>query len=261
MGAVWRAHDRRTGREVAVKVLARHDAGLLLRFVHEQSVRIRHPHVLAPIGWAAEDDVVVLVMQLVRGGSVHDLLADHGRLPDPFVRILLDQLLHGLQAVHAAGVVHRDLKPANLLLEATGAGRPHLRVADFGVAATAAEARLTQPGTPVGTDGYLPPEQLAGAPPDPRQDLYAAGRLACEMLTGVRAADQAPSGPLAPLLHALTDPDPCRRTPTAAAAAAHLRRLGVPAGVPAGGTGPAPCGAYTFVPDRLGASRRRRVLV
>ena len=120
MGAVWRARDLRTGDSVAAKVLARHDAGLLLRFVHEQSVRVRHPHVLAPTGWAAEDDVVVIVMDLVRGGSLHDLLADHGALPEDYVRVLLDQLLQGLMAVHAAGVVHRDLKPANLLLDATG---------------------------------------------------------------------------------------------------------------------------------------------
>jgi len=252
MGAVWRARDLRTGDWVAAKVLARHDAGLLLRFVHEQSVRVCHPHVLAPTGWAAEDDVVVIVMDLVRGGSLHDLLADRGALPEDYVRMLLDQLLQGLVAIHSAGVVHRDLKPANLLLDATGNSRPRLRVADFGVSTTAAEQRLATAPGPVGTEGYLPPERLDEAPPDPRQDLYAAGRLAVELLTGVRASDRTPTGPLSPLVHALTEPDPERRTPTAAAALAHLRALGVPAGDPAPG-GP-------FVPDRLATGRRWTLL-
>jgi eukaryotic-like serine/threonine-protein kinase len=249
---VWRARDLRSGAQVAVKVLARHDAGLLLRFVHEQSVRIRHPHVLAPTGWAAEDDLVVLVMELVRGGSVHDLLAAHGALPEGHVRILLDQILQALVAVHAAGVVHRDLKPANLLLDPTGHGRPHLRLADFGIAATVAEQRLVSGPGPIGTDGYIAPEQLAAAPPDPRQDLYAAGRVAAELLTGARASDEAPGGPLGPLLHALTEPEPERRTPTAAAALTHLRALGVPPGAPA------PVGP--FLADRMAPHRRRGLL-
>ena len=121
-------------------------------------------------------------------------------------------------------------------------------MADFGVAATLAEQRLASAPGPVGTDGYLPPERLAGTPPDPRQDLYAAGRVATELLTGVRASDRTPTGPLGPLLHALTEPDPERRTATASAALAHLRALGVPTGDPAPG-GP-------FVPDRLARHRR-----
>jgi eukaryotic-like serine/threonine-protein kinase len=241
MGAVWRARDLRTGAWVAAKLLGRHDAGLLLRFVHEQSVRIRHPHVVAPSGWAAEDHLVVLTMDLVRGGSLADLLHAHGRLPDGVVRVLLDQMLQALVAVHAAGVVHRDLKPANVLLEATGAGRPHARLADFGVAATAAEQRLHASG-PIGTDGYMAPEQVLGDPPHPRQDVYAAGVLAAELLTG--SPTQRPlAGPLHPLLHAMTEPDSRRRTPSAEVALAQLRRLGVPAGAPPG---------VPPVPDRLG---------
>ena len=230
MGAVWRARDLRTGNWVAAKVLGRHDAELLLRFVHEQAVRIAHPHVLAPTGWAAEDDVVVLTMDLVRGGSVADVLADHGVLPEPLVRVLLDQMLRGLGAVHAAGIVHRDVKPANLLLEATGRGRPQLRVADFGIAASAEEHRWTGAAGPLGTEGYLAPEHFRGAPPDPRQDVYAAGVVAVELLTGRRPPPRhgAPNGPLRPLLEAMTEPDPARRTPSVGAALHHLRRLGVP---------------------------------
>ena len=124
MGSVWRAWDLRREAYVAAKVLGQHDAATLLRFVREQSLRIEHPHVVAPHGWAADDDKVVFAMDLVRGGSVATLLGDHGPLPVPYVAVLLDQLLHGLSAVHAAGIVHRDLKPANLLLDATGTGAP-----------------------------------------------------------------------------------------------------------------------------------------
>src|SRR3954469_10497682 len=78
MGSVWRARDLRTGELVAAKVLGAHDSAMLLRFVREQSLRIRHPHVLAPTGWAADDHRVVLGMDLVRGGSLDDLLAETG---------------------------------------------------------------------------------------------------------------------------------------------------------------------------------------
>ena len=79
-------------------------------------------------------------MDLVRGGSVEQLLARHGPLPDAFVRVVLEQTLEALVAVHAAGVVHRDVKPGNLLLEPTGTGRPWVRLGDFGVAVVAGDA-------------------------------------------------------------------------------------------------------------------------
>ncbi|HZC26019.1 MAG TPA: serine/threonine protein kinase, partial [Actinopolymorphaceae bacterium] len=81
MGSVWRAYDHRTGTYLAAKVLRQSDAGSLLRFVREQSLRVRHPHVLAPLGWAGEDDRVLFTMELVRGGSVAGLLGDYGAVP------------------------------------------------------------------------------------------------------------------------------------------------------------------------------------
>jgi len=120
VGAVWRAWDRRRRRYVAAKVLQQSDAHSLLRFVREQALRIDHPHVLAPASWAADDDKVLFTMDLVGGGSLVHLIGDYGPLPPAFVCTLLDQLLSGLAAVHAEGVVHRDIKPANVLLEATG---------------------------------------------------------------------------------------------------------------------------------------------
>ena len=187
MGSVWRAYDLRTGRHVALKVLGRHSSALLARFVREQAVRVRHPHVVAPHGWAAEDDLVVLAMELVAGGSVADLLREHGPLDAGTCALLVEQLLLGLAAVHGAGLVHRDVKPANLLLEATGDGPPHLRLGDFGVAAPVADRRFTTVPGAIGTDGYMAPEQARGAPPEPTQDLYAVGRVALELITGAAA--------------------------------------------------------------------------
>jgi serine/threonine-protein kinase len=228
MGSVWRAYDQRTQSWLALKVLTARSGSLLLRFVREQGLRIPHQHVVAPTGWAAEDDLVVLTMELVRGGSVQDLLTEHGTLPLSLVGVLLDQLLQGLAAVHAAGVVHRDIKPGNLLLEATGTGRPHLRLADFGVAATHEEPRLTRTPGGIGTDGYMAPEQAAGGPPDARADLYSVGRVAVQLLTG--APDEpVPGGPLAPLLHSLLAEDPELRPSSAVAALVELRTLHLPA--------------------------------
>jgi serine/threonine protein kinase len=242
MGSVWRARDVRSGDVVALKVLGAHDSAMLLRFVREQSLRIAHPHVVAPTGWAAEDHRVVLAMDLVRGGSAETLLAEHGPLPASYVARLLDQLLQALAAVHAAGVVHRDVKPANLLLEP---GPPHLRLGDFGVAVPLEDVRLTRAPGAVGTDGYMAPEQAAGAPPDPRQDLYAAGVVATQLLTG-RLGAPVPDGPLRPVLEALRATDPELR-PTAEQALASLRRLHLP-----------PDGPWPVVPDRLGDPLRER---
>ena len=251
MGSVWRARDLRTGDLVAVKVLGAHDSSMLLRFVREQSVRVRHPHVVAPTGWAAEDHLVVFAMDLVRGGSVESLLAEHGPLPEAYVAVLLDQTLEALAAVHAAGIVHRDVKPGNLLLEPTGTGRPCVRLGDFGVAVPVDDVRLTRVPGVVGTDGYMSPEQAAGGGPDPRQDLYAAGVLAAQLLTGRTprpgATPVLPDGRLRPLLEALTAPEPGLRPPTAAAALERLRRTGVPVGEP-WRADPRP----PHVPDRLG---------
>lgn len=243
MGTVWRAWDLRERRHVAAKLLTRRDGPgldptsdpLLLRFVREQSLRIQHPHVLSPTGWAAEDDRVVFTMQLVRGGTLGQLLARHGPLPSDYVAVLVEQLLEALGAVHAAGFVHRDVKPANLLLEPSGSDRPHLWLGDFGVAVRVRdEVRLTQVPEVVGTDGYIAPEATSGALPDPRHDLYAVGVVAVEALAGLRATpvtDVRP-GPLAALLRALVASDPADRPESAAAALSWLRQCGVPAGTP-----------------------------
>jgi serine/threonine-protein kinase len=240
MGEVWRAWDRRERRWVAVKLLAGHDAASLERFVREQSMLVRHRHVVQPTARDTRGDRTLFTMDLVRGGSLEQLLERHGPLPDSYVRVVLAQLLEALVAVHAAGVVHRDVKPGNLLLEPTGTGRPWVRLGDFGVAVLSSDPRLTQVPGGVGTRGYMAPEQVAGAPPDPRQDLYAAGVVATELLTGDGPGGPVPDSELGSLLRRLTDPDPARRPVSGDEALALLHELGVPHGAPWQGTPEAP---------------------
>jgi serine/threonine-protein kinase len=210
---VWRAWDRRRRAVVAVKVLE--TAG---QAVH---VGVDHPHVLAQTPSRAEDGTAFAVMDLVRGGSLLDLCRDRGRLPEAYVAVVADQLLQALVAVHAHGVVHRDVKPANLLLEATGPGRPCVRLADFGDEGT------------IGTRGYLAPEREAGAPARASQDVHAAGILVRRLLDH--------PGPLATLADSMARPDAVRR-PTAAEALSRLRSLPVPR-----------ADSWPVVPDRLGS--------
>ncbi|NHN56516.1 serine/threonine protein kinase [Calidifontibacter sp. DB0510] len=235
MGGVWRAADLRDTRIVAAKVLRQSDAGSLLRFMREQGMRIHHPNVVTPLGWAGADDRVLLTMELVEGGSVADLTKQHRALPPLYVAELLRQLLEGLAAVHEQRVVHRDVKPANLLLSPTGTGRPHLWLTDFGIAISMDAPRLTSSTLVMGTPGYIPPEQMRGYDPEPRQDLYAAGMVGLQLLTGHKPRAQVrddrgdlppmPPGTPAPLwelLVDLADPDPAGRPPTALAAVDRL---------------------------------------
>ncbi|MBM7437900.1 serine/threonine-protein kinase [Streptomyces sp. HB132] len=234
VGAVWRAWDHRRRRYVAAKVLQQSDAHTLLRFVREQALRIEHPHVLAPASWAADDDKVLFTMDLVSGGSLAHVIGDYGPLPPRFVCLLLDQLLSGLSTVHAEGVVHRDIKPANILMEATGAGRPHLRLSDFGISMRKGEPRLTETNYVVGTPGYFAPEQMMGAEPDFPADLFAVGLVALYLLQGrkpdskaliehfaahgIPGAPQGVPEPLWQVLAGLLQPDPHARFRTATGA-------------------------------------------
>ncbi|MER5552137.1 serine/threonine-protein kinase [Streptomyces sp. NPDC002793] len=234
VGAVWRAWDHRRRRYVAAKVLQQSDAHTLLRFVREQALRIEHPHVLAPASWAADDDKVLFTMDVVSGGSLAHVIGDYGPLPPRFVCLLLDQLLSGLSTVHAEGVVHRDIKPANILMEATGRGRPHLRLSDFGISMRKGEPRLTETNYVVGTPGYFAPEQMMGAEPDFPADLFAVGLVALYLLQGQKpdskalieyfathGTPSAPQGvpePLWQVLAGLLQPDPHARFRTATGA-------------------------------------------
>jgi eukaryotic-like serine/threonine-protein kinase len=206
-GSVRRARDLRLRRHVAVKLLhPGADGAALAAFVREQAHRVAHPHVLAPYGWAAEDDVVLFAMELATGGSLRDRLAAGRPVAGP---ALVAQLLDALAGVHATGLVHGDVKPANLLFR----GEDHLLLADFGVAARA-DAGVVAVGA-VGTPAYLPPERRTGGRPEPSQDVYAAGVLGRRLV---------PGGPLVTLWDSMTRDDPALR-PSAARARARLLEL------------------------------------
>lgn len=222
-GAVWRAHDRRRHRECAAKVLRQKDSAELLRFVREQGVQLEHPHLATPYGWAAEDADVAIAMPLVRGGTLESALADHGAFSPELTATILLQILDGLHHVHEAGWLHRDVKPSNVLLEPTGTGRPHVRLADFGTALRDDEPRFTELGFVHGTPGYLPPETYQGAGPSREQDLYALGVVSIRMLHPTAKGDDALGrarqhlidsdvpAPLKDTLLGLTDVDPDAR--------------------------------------------------
>ena len=232
MGAVWRARDLKLNRVVAAKVLRQSDASALLRFVREQGLRVNHPNVIAPLGWIGEDNQVLFTMRIVAGGSLATLIGDHGALPPRFAAEILRQLLSGLQAVHAAHLVHRDVKPANILLDATGTGRPHAYLTDFGIAVDLTGPRFTETGMVHGTPGYLAPELMALGDATPAVDMFAVGMVGASMLTGTRPRDidfeaGAPDGvpeSLWSLIRDLTAPDPEARPGPPEA----LRRLEAP---------------------------------
>lgn len=228
MGGVWRAYDLRDGSVVAAKVLRQSDAGSLLRFMREQGMRIHHPNVVTPLGWAGADDRVLLTMPLVEGGSLAGLSKQHGALPPLYVAEVMRQLLGALAAVHEQRVVHRDIKPANCLMSASGTDKPHLWLTDFGIAISMDAPRLTSQNIVMGTPGYLAPEQMRGYDLDARSDLYAAGMVGIQLLTGHKPSANTRTSPddLPPRPHgvpdslwwalvALAHPDIDERPPTA----------------------------------------------
>ncbi|MGP3691015.1 protein kinase domain-containing protein [Streptomyces sp. IBSNAI002] len=189
MGEVWRAVDERLGRQVAVKILiCSEDEDLVLRLDSEgrAAASLCDPHVVAvhDLGEAvvAGCRVVYLVMELVEGQSLGQVLADG--LPAVADAVAWgEQICHGLQAAHAAGVVHRDIKPGNVLLAADG----RVKVCDFGIArrADAVGHALTGTGVVIGTPSYMSPEQARGdAEIGSGSDLYSLGCLLYELLTG-----------------------------------------------------------------------------
>lgn len=185
MGEVWRGLDPRTGRGVAVKILAPQvtQPAARERFAREAraAAQIVHTNVVTVFDTGEQDGRPYLVMELLTGRSLAEELEDGHRYTIPEVCRLMSQAAAGLDAAHQAGVVHRDVKPANLHRTADGT----LKIVDFGIAQVASEAsRLTTVGTVVGTAAYLAPEQINGEAGTAASDLYALGCVAYELLCG-----------------------------------------------------------------------------
>ncbi|RAO19425.1 serine/threonine-protein kinase [Micromonospora noduli] len=192
MGQVWFGRDTRLDREVAVKFIRFPDDGrdeVLVRRFHRESrvmARLEHPGVPAAYDWGEDRDRPFLVMQRVRGITVHDLVSEQVTLPIGWAAAIAAQVCAVLSAAHAAKLVHRDLKPANLMVEPTGT----VKVLDFGlsVAPTLTDfSKITHSGQSPGTPAYMAPEQLLdGKEPGPASDLYALGCTLHEMVCGER---------------------------------------------------------------------------
>ena len=283
MGEVYRAHDDKLDRDVALKVLpegALADEAARSRFRKEAHAlsRLSHPHVAHILDFDSQDGIDFLVMELVTGPSLEEVLRP-GPLPEKDVVRLGTQLARGLQAAHDQGVVHRDLKPSNLALTPDGL----LKILDFGLArlvnprhASPGHTTATETaGAVVGSPPYMAPEQLLGRPPDARTDLYSAGAALYEMATsqrpfgsrsGVALTDailhEPPPSPrslqpsLSPGLEALIlkslDKDPELRHQTAREMLVDLERLQQRSAPPSSGSLPAK-GAGTGPPS--GATR------
>jgi serine/threonine protein kinase len=189
MGRVLVARDEKLGRRVAVKVVtAAHDPARVRRFEQEARTAgaLEHPNVLAVYDLGEQDGVPFLVTELLEGHTLRTVI-DGPRLPPSQVQGLALQLARGLAAAHARGIVHRDLKPENLFL--TDDGR--LKILDFGLARLSANDEkgpgLTVTGAIFGTPGYLSPEQARGEKAGPPSDVFAAGAVVYELLSGKRA--------------------------------------------------------------------------
>ncbi|WP_251074388.1 serine/threonine-protein kinase [Streptomyces sp. ISL-111] len=253
MGEVWKAHDRRLRRFVAVKGLldrsamtAGTEAAAMQRARREAEAiaKIEHPNVVTVHDQVETDNQVWIVMKLLEARSLADLLRAERVLAVPRAADIGLQILQGLRAVHAASVVHRDVKPGNVLVRDDGLAI----LVDFGIATFEGATQVTRSGSVIGTPPYLAPELFApGSPgPAPASDLWALGITLYEMVEG-RAPfaggevwevqeniRQTPdpalryAGPLAPVIQGLLFPDPHERLDAATAEAMLREVLGAP---------------------------------
>ncbi len=199
MGEVYRAHDPRLGRDVAIKVLpqaATNDANRIGRFEREARATgaLNHPNVLAIHDVGQHQGIPYIVTELLEGVTLRQRLREGTLTPSRAVEYAV-QITDGLAAAHARGIIHRDLKPENIFITRDG----HVKILDFGLAKlhqpepTAHMNVLDTPtvetevGAIVGTLGYVAPEQLHGKPTDQRSDIFALGAVIYEMLAGRKA--------------------------------------------------------------------------
>ena len=182
---VYRGLDIRLDRPVAVKVMDSRYAGddqFLTRFQLEARTvaRLKDPGLVAVYDQGLDGRHPFLVMELIEGGTLRELLAERGPMPPHAVVAVLRPVLGGLAAAHRAGLVHRDIKPENVLISDDG----DVKIADFGLVRAVAAAGITSTSVILGTAAYLSPEQVRDGNAGPRSDVYSAGILTYELLTG-----------------------------------------------------------------------------
>ncbi|GEP37095.1 serine/threonine protein kinase [Nocardioides psychrotolerans] len=189
MASVYEATDTRLQRTVAVKIMhpgMGDDEEFAARFVREAraAARLSHPNVVAVYDQGADDGTVFLAMELVPGHTLRDTIAKESPMSPAKALALLEPVLSALAAAHRAGLVHRDVKPENVLIADDG----RIKVADFGLAkAVSADTQHTATsGVLIGTVSYLAPELVVAGSADARADVYAAGVVLYELLTGVK---------------------------------------------------------------------------
>jgi eukaryotic-like serine/threonine-protein kinase len=197
MGEVYRARDTKLGREVAIKVLPEklaQDAAALARFEREAMAvaALSHPNILGIYDLGRDGAETYAVMELLSGETLRQRL-EEGPLPQRKALEYGLQIAQGLAAAHEKGIVHRDLKPENVFLTSEG----RVKILDFGLAKVSSAqpegtqsptaVAATEPGTVMGTVGYMSPEQVRGKPADPRSDIFSFGSVLYEMLSGQRA--------------------------------------------------------------------------
>jgi len=186
MASVYLATDTRLDRRVAVKVMhpgLAEDPDFVARFNREAraSARLSHPDIVAVYDQGEDDGQAFLVMEYVPGATLRAVLRDRGRLATGEALAVMDHVLAALAAAHDAGLVHRDVKPENVLVTADG----RVKVADFGLARAISGNHLTvADGALLGSPAYLAPEQVRDGTADARTDVYAAGIMLFELLTG-----------------------------------------------------------------------------
>ena len=198
MGNVYRAHDQKLGRDVAIKTLPEHlagDAAALARFEREARfvAALNHPNIAAIYGIEEHTGERILVLELVRGETLEQVLR-RGPIPIPRALQIAEEVASALESAHGGGIVHRDLKPSNVKITPEG----HVKLLDFGIAKHLVQARddagtqaaaLTREGSVLGTPQYMSPEQIFGEEIDKRTDIWAFGCLLFEMLSGRRPFD------------------------------------------------------------------------
>ena len=180
---VWRAHDQRLDRDVAVKILgAAADPAFRARFTTEatRAASVSHPNIVTVFDEGQDGSDAFIVMEDVRGRSLRDVIAERGALPVDEVVRLIGQIGAALDATHRAGLVHLDVKPANVIVDAAGTAK----LTDFGIARAAQDSEERDL---VGTARYIAPERVEGRPVTPRSDVYGLALVAFELLTGTPA--------------------------------------------------------------------------